>query len=785
MRLTSLRLTDVKRHAFLEVDLAAGLTVIRGPNEAGKTTVQRALEMALFRRPTSTAAETESVRPWGRPEADPKVELRFEHDGLVGRVTKVFAGSHGTAELELDGEVHTDPAHVDRRLAELTGLPSEKFFRSTACIRQSELADLDGDEGALRDRLQQSMSGADRGTWGARRKLQEAIARYRAEGVKNPGPLKQARDTLARLAAEAATGEAALAALGRDRSALAHALARRESLDAEALRAEEQLDAAERAVAARDRLGKADGEYRRYRRAAELHTEIAAAESSQPSSTPVPVLRSGVERLRGLESRISELRAELATPQPSQWQGRSPGPSWRPATAIAFLLLVAAVAAAVGLGGTVGLVVGAVFLAGAVATALFAMRLLSRASQVDAENEMLDRETPHRLHGRSDVEERVRAMGRERDAQLAMLGLVDLASAEALLAEQIAHNALIDRLRAEYRGLLGHASDVPDPLQDPGLLRDRVAATADEARHVLGGMGEVGADPGAHLQRAEAALRRMRAEREAALAAEAGARARVESNAVDAEMVAATVERLAATRAALASHERRSRVYETALAALDAAEQATMQKAARFLELGMGTDVALITGGRYRRVRVDENDLRFAVFSAEAGDWVDVRALSRGTIDQVYLAARLGLVRQVTQGRRPPLIFDDPFVTFDDERARRSAELLKRLASDHQVIYLTCSERYDEVADRVIELPSPIATDLGQDEPAEPTDGTFADRWVQLIAETGAPSAARPEPATRPHPVARPEPVARPQPAPPADSVEAAPSLWPPDPPSP
>lgn len=132
-----------------------------------------------------------------------------------------------------------------------------------------------------------------------------------------------------------------------------------------------------------------------------------------------------------------------------------------------------------------------------------------------------------------------------------------------------------------------------------------------------------------------------------------------------------------------------------------------MQKAARFLERRMGTDIARITGGRYDQVRVDEHDLAITVLSPERGDWIDAGQLSKGTGDQLYLAARLGLVRQVTQERRPPLVFDDPFVTFDDARALRAVELLRELADDHQVLYLTCSDRYDAAAEKVIELPAP------------------------------------------------------------------------------
>jgi hypothetical protein len=99
----------------------------------------------------------------------------------------------------------------------------------------------------------------------------------------------------------------------------------------------------------------------------------------------------------------------------------------------------------------------------------------------------------------------------------------------------------------------------------------------------------------------------------------------------------------------------------------------------------------------------------------------------------VYLAARLGLVRQVTQDRRPPLIFDDPFVAFDADRARRSAELLKDLAADHQVLFLTATDRYDTLADAVVELPPPAARD---------TEGPSAERLPRVLSEPGVPGAA-------------------------------------------
>ena len=200
---------------------------------------------------------------------------------------------------------------------------------------------------------------------------------------------------------------------------------------------------------------------------------------------------------------------------------------------------------------------------------------------------------------------------------------------------------------------------------------------------------------------------------------EAGARARVEQNPVDAEQVAAEAERLATAREQLAALQRRQRIYQAALDAIQRAETATMRTATRFLEKRMRGDLARLTGGRYRRVAVDDATLDISLFAPERGAWVRLEELSQGTLDLGYLAARLGIVRLVTQDRRPPLVFDDPFVTFDDARADRAISMLRDLAADFQVIYLTTSERYDRAADRVVVLPGPTTVDPSADDEQE------------------------------------------------------------------
>jgi DNA repair exonuclease SbcCD ATPase subunit len=787
MRITRLHLLGIRRHRDLDIAPAPGLTVIRGPNEAGKSSVQTALEMALFRRATSTGRETQDVRTWGTTD-DPSVELQFEHDGVTGRLTKHFAGQKGTVELELDGQVLTDPGQVDTVMAEMTGLPSEKFLRSTASVRHQELDGLDRDEGALRDRLQQSISGADRGTNSARRLLGDAVRRYRSEGTRNPGLVKQSRAELERLQQELADGEAALVRLEADRNALAVAHDRRTQLDAQLTRDQDALDAGERAVRLETSATDAEARYMRLRAAVDLQARITQGERDHPSSTPLPQLKEGVRRLKDLQFQIQELESGLEL-QPdlsaAEVEIVQP-PRWRPFGLAAIVILVGAlVVAGISLVTTVlptivGLAVAVVLGVLGVGVGVWALRRYRRSQDVRHSSELQAAEIQRRLQGRTREEEQLKAAAREKAMLLTSLGVPDVYAADALLDREAAHTSVIDELRAEQRGVLAGVAVSGDLAAE----RDRAAAEMDQSRHALAGLGGAAQDPAAARVRALETLRQTQQARELAIQEEGQAQGRVDQNSIDAERVAALAESVDATGERLARQERRARIYELTLAAIDRAEQVTMKRAARYLEERMGEDLARITDDRYRRIEVNEQDLTFRVWSTEAGAWVSVQQLSRGTLDQVYLAARLGLVRQVTQEQRPPLIFDDPFVTFDDDRARRAAELLRDLAHDHQVLYLTTSDRYDSVADSVVVLPGPTQRDTGAVKPPatvgiaqEPltadTGPAPDDVTVPLAASTASPAIDAASPA-----IDAGNPALDPRPTWPAAITEDPPAPW-------
>jgi len=151
--------------------------------------------------------------------------------------------------------------------------------------------------------------------------------------------------------------------------------------------------------------------------------------------------------------------------------------------------------------------------------------------------------------------------------------------------------------------------------------------------------------------------------------------------------------------------DRRRRVYEAAIEGIELAERETMETATEVLQETVGARISEMTNGRYSHVRVDEEDLSMSVRSDEKGDWVSVdNDLSRATRDQFYLSARFGLIRQLCGQAKPPLLLDDPFVTFDADRLERTMALLKKMAAERQVLLFTCHDEYARFADHIIDL---------------------------------------------------------------------------------
>jgi uncharacterized protein YhaN len=114
---------------------------------------------------------------------------------------------------------------------------------------------------------------------------------------------------------------------------------------------------------------------------------------------------------------------------------------------------------------------------------------------------------------------------------------------------------------------------------------------------------------------------------------------------------------------------------------------------------------SLLTGHGFTRLVEEHDDTDTLQLLAErfGGERVSLGGLSEGTGDQLYLALRLAFLEDYSSRNEPaPLIVDDIFQTFDDERASAGLKALAGTAERFQTILFTHEMSVVEIAKREI-----------------------------------------------------------------------------------
>lgn len=112
----------------------------------------------------------------------------------------------------------------------------------------------------------------------------------------------------------------------------------------------------------------------------------------------------------------------------------------------------------------------------------------------------------------------------------------------------------------------------------------------------------------------------------------------------------------------------------------------------------VGEYLSILTEGKYKNVKVSENyslHLR-----NNDGSLVEAEFLSNGTWDQIYFALRLAFIDLLFGDKVVPIILDEPFSQYDDDRMKRSLELLYKLRNKRQILLFSCQEREKKYLER-------------------------------------------------------------------------------------
>lgn len=103
-----------------------------------------------------------------------------------------------------------------------------------------------------------------------------------------------------------------------------------------------------------------------------------------------------------------------------------------------------------------------------------------------------------------------------------------------------------------------------------------------------------------------------------------------------------------------------------------------------------------ITNGKYKSVNVSKS-FDISVEESDVFGTNSWQSLSDGTIDQAYFALRLTVSEFLSKdSEKLPLILDDPFDRYDDNRAEKAMEFLKAYSKDSQAILFTCHKLFTE-----------------------------------------------------------------------------------------
>ena len=105
-----------------------------------------------------------------------------------------------------------------------------------------------------------------------------------------------------------------------------------------------------------------------------------------------------------------------------------------------------------------------------------------------------------------------------------------------------------------------------------------------------------------------------------------------------------------------------------------------------------------ITDGKYQKVSIHED--KGLIVELQNGEYRSANLLSVGTIDQLYLSLRLAMLDEISK-EKMPIILDEAFAYFDDERLKNSLLFLIQQAKEHQIMLFTCTKREKQILDEL------------------------------------------------------------------------------------
>ena len=112
----------------------------------------------------------------------------------------------------------------------------------------------------------------------------------------------------------------------------------------------------------------------------------------------------------------------------------------------------------------------------------------------------------------------------------------------------------------------------------------------------------------------------------------------------------------------------------------------------------LSNTISRITNGKY--TSIIPNDEQGLLVEIENGSYEPASKLSLGTIDQLYLSLRLSMIEELST-EKMPIILDEVFAYYDDERLKNVLLFLNEKCKEHQILIFSCTNREKELLEKL------------------------------------------------------------------------------------
>ena len=635
MEIIQLHLKHFGKFTDYRLDLHAGINIISGGNETGKSTLHafiRAMLYGLTRNRSRSLDEYQLREPWENP-AYFSGSMKLLYEGKIYRIDRNFGRRQEQVEVicETDGTKAADPAAA---ISAFTGGLSEADFDNTVFIRQA------GSEagGQLGERLRDYLINADQSAddsvdvSAASEKLKKR--RKKTESEKNEA-LREIEAQIQEKTRESEYVTRDLERLLEKRS--------KESVQGESKAPFERIEEGS-IQGGMQQIGAAAG-------AAQKAGADQAAEAVQ--ATDAAGADQAAEAVQATDAATSEKAAQAedaARPEESAVPGEDAPPAQPEDTegvllpAAVFLSFAAAILMCVCAWITTDHRMRYGMLAGAVLTGIVAVCLLYRVLHPVSKTE--------RIRKRAKREEFLnRHLGFREDPD-------DPADrAEAMRRQQKARDQILRAREEEARR--------EEEVRQQQRLEMEQSLQNQEAEDRLRRGAQVQRIARSQLLDREISLRREKLEE-----------------------LRKELEELYRKKAALSRYDEEIRAIELARSRIQELSGNLYHESGADFAKEVSAILSVLTDGRYTRISLDEKNL---IRLNTPDKLLSVDQVSYGTMQQVYFALRLASAGLLSGGSEVPILLDEPFAMYDEKRLERALRILA--GSARQVILFSCQTR--------------------------------------------------------------------------------------------